>query len=38
LQLANEGCRAWCDLTKLLGGEVFWDDIGEVINAAALKD
>jgi hypothetical protein len=31
LQLANEGYRVWCDLTKLLGGEVFWDNIEEVI-------
>ena len=29
LQLANEGYSVWCDLTKLLGGEVFWDDIEE---------
>src|SRR5580658_9125008 len=37
LQLANEGYRVWCDLTKLLGGEVFWDDIEEVIKARAAK-
>jgi hypothetical protein len=37
LQLANEGYRVWCDLTKLLGGEVFWDDIEEVIKARAVK-
>ena len=37
LQLANEGYRIWCDLTKLLGGEVFWDDIEEVIKTRAVK-
>lgn len=37
LQLANEGYRVWCDLTKLLGGEVFWDDIEEVIKERAVK-
>lgn len=37
LQLANEGYRVWCDLTKLLGGEVFWDDVEEVIKARAAK-
>lgn len=37
LQLANEGYKVWCDLTKLLGGEVFWDDIEEVIRQSAAK-
>ncbi len=37
LQLANEGYRVWCDLTKLLGGEVFWDNIEEVIKSRAAK-
>ena len=37
LQLANQGYRVWCDLTKLLGGEVFWDNIEEVIKARAVK-
>jgi hypothetical protein len=37
LQLANAGYRVWCDLTKLLGGEVFWDNIEEVIKARAAK-
>jgi hypothetical protein len=27
LQLARNGYRVWCDLTKLLGGEIFWRDI-----------
>lgn len=37
LQLANEGYRVWCDLTKLLGGEVFWDNIEEIIKTRAIK-
>jgi len=37
LQLANDGYRVWCDLTKLLGGEVFWDNIEEVIKTRAVK-
>lgn len=37
LQLANEGFRVWCDLTKLLGGEVFWDDIEGVLRDRAAK-
>ncbi|HEY3740125.1 MAG TPA: toll/interleukin-1 receptor domain-containing protein [Bryobacteraceae bacterium] len=37
LQLANHGYNIWCDLTKLLGGEVFWDDIEVVIRERAAK-
>jgi len=37
LQLAREGYAVWCDLTKLLGGEVFWDNIEEVIKSRAAK-
>ena len=37
LQLANEGYRVWCDLTKLLGGEVFWDNIEDAIKIRAAK-
>lgn len=37
LQLANEGYRVWCDLPKLLGGEVYWDDIEEVIKTRTVK-
>src|SRR5713101_161476 len=37
LQLAKEGYPVWCDLTKLLGGEVFWDDIESIIRERALK-
>ena len=37
LRLASEGYRVWCDLTKLLGGEVFWDDIEAVIRERSAK-
>lgn len=37
LQLANKRYKVWRDLTKLLGGEVFWDDIEEVIRNTAVK-
>ncbi len=37
LQLANEGYKVWCDLTKLLGGKVFWDEIEDVIRTRAAK-
>lgn len=37
LQLANEGYRVWCDLTKLLGGENFWDDIEQVLRTRGCK-
>ena len=37
LQLANEGYKVWCDLTKLLGGEAFWDDIEAVLRQSAVK-
>jgi hypothetical protein len=37
LQLAKEGYKVWCDLTKLLGGEVFWDNIEDVIRQSAVK-
>ena len=37
LQLANEGYKVWCDLTHLLGGEVFWDDIEKAIRTDAAK-
>jgi hypothetical protein len=32
--LAQRGYAVWCDLTKLLGGEAFWDDIQAAIEAA----
>ena len=37
LQLANQGYKVWCDLTKRLGGELFLDDIEEVIRTRAAK-
>lgn len=37
LQLANEGYAVWCDLTKLLGGEKFWEDIQEAIRLRTVK-
>ena len=30
-QLVSAGYEVWCDLTKLLGGERFWNDIEEAI-------
>ena len=36
-QLANEGYKVWSDVTNLLGGEVFWDDIEEIIRRNAVK-
>ena len=37
LQLAREGYAVWCDLTKLLGGEAFWDDIQTAIEHRSAK-
>lgn len=37
LQLAKEGYRVWCDITKLLGGENFWDDIERVLRTRGCK-
>lgn len=37
LQLARDGYAVWCDLTKLLGGEAFWDDIQEAIEYRTAK-
>jgi len=37
LQLANEGYAVWCDLTKLLGGEKFWEDIQDAISTRTVK-
>jgi hypothetical protein len=37
LQLAKHGYPVWCDLTKLLGGEVFWDDIEPAIRERTSK-
>jgi hypothetical protein len=37
LQLANEGYPVWCDVTKLLGGEKFWEDIQDAIKNKTSK-
>ena len=37
LQLANEGYPVWCDQTKLLGGEKFWEDIEDAIKNRTVK-
>lgn len=36
-QLAIAGYEVWCDLTKLLGGEAWWKDIDEAIDAATFR-
>ena len=36
-QLAIHGYEVWCDLTKLLGGEKFWNDIDEAIDRYAFR-
>src|SRR5438093_9517354 len=37
LQLAKDGYPVWCDLTRLLGGERFWDDAEEAIRGCTVK-
>jgi hypothetical protein len=37
LQLAREGYRVWCDLTRLLGGEDFWNDIEQALREETVK-
>lgn len=36
-QLANAGYEVWCDVTELLGGEKFWNDITEAIDQYAFR-
>jgi hypothetical protein len=36
-QLASAGYEVWSDVTKLIGGEVFWDDIEDAIRNHAAK-
>ena len=36
-QLAIAGYEVWCDVTQLLGGERFWDDIEEAIDQATFR-
>jgi hypothetical protein len=37
LRLAAEGYPAWCDLTRLLGGEDFWQDAERAIRERTIK-
>lgn len=37
LKLVNSGYRVWSDVTSLVGGEVFWDDIEGAIRYHANK-
>jgi len=37
LQVAKAGFPVWCDLTKLLGGEDFWNDIEQAIRERTVK-
>jgi hypothetical protein len=36
-RLANAGYEVWSDVTKLIGGEVFWDNIEDAIRHHAAK-
>lgn len=36
-QLANSGYEVWCDVTELLGGERFWNDIEDAIENHAFR-
>jgi len=37
LRLAADGYPVWCDLTKLLGGEPFWQEIEKAIRERTCK-
>lgn len=37
VQLANAGYEVWSDVTKLIGGEVFWDDIEDAVRHHTAK-
>jgi len=37
LQLVSAGYPVWCDLTKLIGGEDFWDDIQKALANRTIK-
>ena len=37
LQLASEGYKVWCDLTQLIGGEKWWDEIEDAIRKDTVK-
>jgi len=36
-RLAAAGCKVWSDLTRLVGGELFWNDIQDAIRNHAAK-
>lgn len=37
VQLASAGYEVWSDVTKLIGGEIFWDDIEDAIRHHSAK-
>lgn len=37
LRLGELGFKVWCDLTKLIGGETFWDDAEDAIRNSTAK-
>lgn len=37
LRLGELGFKVWCDLTKLIGGETFWDDAEDAIRYSTVK-
>lgn len=36
-QLASAGHEVWCDVTQLLGGETFWNDINDAIEKHTFR-
>jgi TIR domain len=37
LRLGEMGFKVWCDLTKLIGGETFWDKAEDAIRNSTAK-
>jgi TIR domain-containing protein len=37
LRLGEMGFKVWCDLTKLIGGETFWDNAEDAIRNSTAK-
>src|SRR4030043_1327931 len=37
LRLVNEGYKVWSDVTKLIGGETWWNEIEEALRKGAIK-
>jgi len=37
LRLGEMGFKVWCDLTKLIGGETFWDNAEDAIRNSTVK-